>query len=162
MNTARFFSVLFVALALAPSTAHLLELPNKINLSRDAYLIVQQIYSGWALLGIVVFGALLSTLALTIFTRHRGREFKLALFGFLSLVASQAVFWVFTYPTNQETRNWTVLPQVWEPLRAQWEYSHAVGAALNLLAFVLLVLCVLTPLKSDARRPQNGTLTPAA
>ena len=68
MNSARFCSLLFAALALAPAFAHLLELPNKICLSREDYLTVQQIYRGWALLGFVVFGALPSTLALTVMT----------------------------------------------------------------------------------------------
>ena len=56
----RFIALLCTALALAPALAHLLELPNKINLSREDYLTVQQIYRGWALLGFVVAGALLS------------------------------------------------------------------------------------------------------
>jgi hypothetical protein len=51
VSAARFFSLLFAALALAPALAHLLELPNKIGLSRDNYLVVQQIYRGWALSG---------------------------------------------------------------------------------------------------------------
>jgi hypothetical protein len=42
------------------------ELPNKINLTRDNYLTVQQIYRGWALLGFVVAGALPSTLILAL------------------------------------------------------------------------------------------------
>jgi hypothetical protein len=71
-----FFSLLFAALALAPALAHLLELPNKIGLSRDDYLIVQQIYRGWALLGIVILGALLSTLILAILVRKRLHEFR--------------------------------------------------------------------------------------
>ena len=153
LNAARFFSLLFVALALGPSAAHLLELPNKIGMSRDHYLIVQQIYRGWALLGIVVAGALLSTLMLTILSRHRRRQFALALAAFVCVVATQIVFWTFTYPTNQETRNWTVLPPVWEPLRAQWEYSHAVGALLNLAALVLLILCLLVAIR--AGRPDR-------
>lgn len=66
------------ALALAPAMAHLLELPNKINLSREDYLKVQQIYRGWALLGFVVVGAFLSTLALTIAVRHERKAFILA------------------------------------------------------------------------------------
>jgi hypothetical protein len=57
VTAARFSSLLFTALALA----HLLELPNKIGLARDDYLTVQQIYRGWALLGIVVVAALIST-----------------------------------------------------------------------------------------------------
>lgn len=58
--------------------AHLLELPNKINLSREDYLTVQQIYRGWNLLAVVVFGALLSTLALTITVRRQRRAFIFA------------------------------------------------------------------------------------
>jgi hypothetical protein len=73
MKASYFFSLLFAALALAPAMAHLLELPNKINLSREDYLTVQQIYRGWALLGFVVAGALLSTLALAITVRHEAR-----------------------------------------------------------------------------------------
>ena len=58
VTAARFFNLLFTVFALAPALAHLLELPNKIGLSRDDYLIVQQIYRGWALLGIGMLSAL--------------------------------------------------------------------------------------------------------
>jgi hypothetical protein len=44
--------------------AHLLELLNKINLSHENYLTVQQIYHGWALLGIIIAGELFSVGAL--------------------------------------------------------------------------------------------------
>lgn len=47
-KTIYFIAVFFVALALGPALAHLLELPNKINLGREDYLTVQQIYRGWA------------------------------------------------------------------------------------------------------------------
>ncbi len=59
-------AILFTAVAMAGGWAHLLELPNKMGLSRDDYLTVQQIYRGWALLGIAVVGALISTAALTV------------------------------------------------------------------------------------------------
>jgi hypothetical protein len=118
LNAARFFSLLFAALALAPALAHLLELPNKIGLSRDDYLIVQQIYRGWALLGFVVAGALLSTLVLMIMVRGQRKAFVLTLVAFLCIVGTQVVFWTFTYPANRQTDNWTVLPQSWMALRA--------------------------------------------
>src|SRR5215471_10464304 len=102
-----FLSLFFVALALAPAMAHLLELPNKINLSREDYLTVQQIYRGWALLGFVVAGALLSTLALTITVR---KERKAFIFAFLCIAGTQVVFWTSTSPANQATNNWTMLP----------------------------------------------------
>jgi ribose/xylose/arabinose/galactoside ABC-type transport system permease subunit len=138
-----FFSLLFTALALAPAMAHLLELPNKMNLSREDYLTVQQIYRGWALLGFVVVGALLSTLALTITVHQKRKAFIFALIAFLCIVGTQVVFWTYTYPANQVTNNWTMLPENWEELRYQWEFSHAAGAVLNLIALVLLILFVL-------------------
>ena len=140
LNIARFCSLFFSALALAPALAHLMELPNKLGLSRADYLTVQQIYRGWAWLGIVVVGALLSTLALTIMLRNRSRAFGLALLAFLCLAGTQVVFWTFTFPVNRQTMNWTVMPENWAALRAQWEYSHAASAALNLVAFVALIV----------------------
>lgn len=64
LNVLRFASVMLTAVAMVAGFAHLLELPNKIGLSRDDSLRVQQIYRGWALLGIVVTGALVCTVVL--------------------------------------------------------------------------------------------------
>jgi protein-S-isoprenylcysteine O-methyltransferase Ste14 len=139
LKTVHFFSLFFATLALVPSMAHLLELPNKIGLGRDEYLTVQQIYRGWDLLGIVVFGAIFSALALTIMTRKESKILTLSLAALVCLIGTQVVFWWFTYPANQATNNWTELPANWEVLRRNWEYSHAVGAGLNLVAFVLLL-----------------------
>ena len=109
-KTIYFLSLVFVALALVPLMAHLLELPNKIGLSRDEYFVVQQVYRGWNLLAVVVFGALLSTLALTITVRHERKAFIFALIAFLCIVGTQIVFWTYTFPTLQITNNRTVLP----------------------------------------------------
>ena len=48
-------AIALTALALGPGLAHLLELSNKIDLPREAYLQVQQIYRGWAFLGAILF-----------------------------------------------------------------------------------------------------------
>ena len=143
LKVARFLSLLFAALALAPAMAHLLELPNKIGLSHDDYLTVQHIYNGWALLGFVVYGAVFSTLALTLLTRRRRGEFGYALTAFLCLVGTQVVFWSFTFPANRATANWSALPDNWIALRTQWEYSHAASAVLNLVALLAVMLAVL-------------------
>ncbi|HEX7052560.1 MAG TPA: DUF1772 domain-containing protein [Burkholderiales bacterium] len=140
---ARFCALLFSALALAPAMAHLLELPNKIGLPRDAYLTVQHIYDGWALLGFVVYAAIFATLALAILTRRRSAEFGFALAAFLCVAGTQVVFWTFTFPANQATQFWRVLPDDWMALRTQWEYSHAASALLNLAALVCVILAVL-------------------
>jgi hypothetical protein len=158
---ARFSSLLFTALAMAPAVAHLLELPNKIGLSRDEYLTVQQIYRGWALLGVVVFGAWISTLTLAVLSRRRRSELKFALAAFLSIVGTQVVFWTFTYPMNARTMNWTVLPEGWEAMRLQWELSHAASAILNLVALVMTILCVLGAVR-ERRRMEGAPLEAAA
>jgi amino acid transporter len=138
-----FISILLTAIVMAAGFAHLLALPNKIGLSREEYLIAQQIYRGWALLGIAVIGALLSTLLLAVMVRASQRAFFLTLTAALCIGLGLVVFFLFTYPANQQTLNWTMLPENWQELRRQWEYSHAVGAGLSFIALVSLVLGLL-------------------
>ena len=145
LNAVRLVAIILTALAMAAGFAHLFELPNKIRLPREAYLTVQQIYRGWALLGIVVVGALASTLALAIMVREQRRMFIGALVALSCLVGTQIIFWVFTYPVNQATNNWTVAPENWQEMRARWEYSHAVAACLDLVALIALVWSGLPP-----------------
>jgi len=143
LKTLRFVALLFTVLVLGPSLAHLLELQNKIGLSKADYLTVQQIYHGWALLGIIVAGALLANLMLAIRVRKKRRVFALTLTAFLCIVATQVIFWTLTYPANAATDNWTMQPTAWRQLRSQWEYSHAAGTVLNLIAFTTLTLSIL-------------------
>jgi hypothetical protein len=53
------------------------------------------------------------------------------------------IFYLFTFPANQATGNWTNLPENWQELRRQWEYSHAVSACLYFVALAALTLSVL-------------------
>jgi hypothetical protein len=135
---------IFVALSLGPALAHLLELPNKIGLPRDQYFIVQTIYKGWALLGIVVVGALLSILALAIALRRERGPMIWAVVALLCIAAAQLVFWTYTYPVNVATANWTQIPPNWEELRSRWEYSHAAGSMFTLASMMALVTSVLS------------------
>jgi hypothetical protein len=143
-------AILFVAVAMAAGWAHLLELPNKIGLSREDYLTVQQIYRGWALLGIAVLGGLISTGLLAWLRRGAGPPFYFALLAAALIALSLVNFFWFTYPTNQATQNWTVLPEGWDHLRKQWEYSHAAGAILYFFALASLVLSVISAPASGA------------
>ena len=152
MKSLQFSTLLFTALALAPGLAHLLELPGKIGLSKADYLTVQQIYRGWSLLGIVVIAAMLCTLLFSLSVREKMKAFGPAVIAFLCIAGTQVLFWTFTYPANTATQNWTVLPENWESLRRQWEYSHAGSAILNLLAFVMVSLSVLSlPVEKSGR-----------
>ncbi len=143
-NIAFFIALLSTALALGGALAHALELPNKIGLPEAQYFIAQGVYRGWALLGIVVIGALLSTLALAIVLRAERGPMLWALVAFLCIAATQVIFWTWTYPANAATSNWTMVPPNWEALRTQWEYSHAASACFNVVAIVALTLSVLS------------------
>ena len=143
IRTAQFLAIVLTALALVPGGAHLFALPNKIGMAREAYFTAQQIYAGWALLGIVLFAALFANLALAIVMRGERPAFIFALLGFLCLAANLAIFFAFTFPANQATANWMQAPENWEALRAQWEYSHAVNALLTFAALCSVVLATL-------------------
>jgi hypothetical protein len=143
VNIASVTSLLLTALVMAAAVAHLLELPAKMKLSGSDYLTVQQIYRGWSVLGIVIYAALAATLALAVVVRRQRRALRLVLVAILCIVAAQIVFWTFTFPVNQETTNWTVLPEHWQQLRVRWEFSHAAGAVLQFSALAALVASVL-------------------
>ena len=130
---AQFLSILLTALAFVPGGAHLLELPNKMALGQADYFTVQQIYRGWALLGVVLVAALAANLLLAVLLRRRP-AFGFAVAAFLLVAAALVVFFVWVYPVNVATRNWTAAPADWASLRAQWEGGHAASAALLFLA----------------------------
>ena len=138
-----FIALLATALAMGAALAHALELPNKIHMSQADYFVVQQIYRGWDRLAILLAVELVSLLLLAALYGH-DRRVLIPLFGALcGLVAAQAVFWIWTFPANAATNNWTAQPEAWRQLRSQWEYSHLVGAGFQLLAFASLAVAAL-------------------
>jgi len=65
-----------------------------------AYFIAQKIHAGWALFGIVFFGALAANLAHTMVLCRLGRSFGYALASFLLIAANLAIFFVSTCGTT--------------------------------------------------------------
>jgi hypothetical protein len=143
VNIAFFVALLASALLLGPTLAHLFELPNKIGLPRDEYFIVQKAYRGWSQLGWLLLIQVAALAATAYLARAELRVLTLILLALVAVLAAQAVFWLFTYPANVATVNWTLHPENWEMLRRQWEYSHAAGAILQLAGFCLLIIAVL-------------------
>jgi hypothetical protein len=144
LKVVQFLALVLTALALVPAGAHLFALPNKIGLAAEQYFIIQNIYRGWALFGIVLAGALVANLALAVLLRGTGVPFVLALVAFLCVAVSLTIFFVWTYPANQATSNWTTIPTEWAQLRKQWEYSHAANAIVTFAAFCAVALSVVT------------------
>jgi hypothetical protein len=138
-----FIALLATALALGAALAHALELPNKINLPEREYFIVQQAYRGWNQLAYLLVIELIAMLAIAALSRHEPRVFWPTVVAIVCLLCAQALFWTYTYPANVATDNWTAIPANWESLRTRWEYSHAFGAAFQVLAMSALIVAVL-------------------
>jgi hypothetical protein len=155
LRIVQLLAVVLTALALIPSGAHLFALPNKIGLAQEQYFIVQNIYRGWALFGAVLFPAALANFALAFMLRGRGAPFVLALLAGLCVTATLVIFFIWTYPANQATTNWTTIPEDWERLRRQWEYSHAANALVTFVAFCAVTLSVLAT-REGTGQPRSG------
>jgi hypothetical protein len=139
----RWLAILLVFIAILPAGAHLLEVPNKLKLAQADYFTVQQIYAGWALFGIVLFAAIASTLGYVIALQQSGRPFLYPLLALMLVLLNLGLFFLFTFPANRATSNWTLVPPDWETLRTQWEYSHAVNALVIFAAFFCLLISAL-------------------
>lgn len=139
-----FIAMLATALALGGALAHAFELPNKMDLSRDEYFIVQKAYRGWSQLAYLLAVQFLALAALAYLSWRSPTVFWMAALALLCLVGAQAVFWMYTYPANVATQNWTVPPDNWEALRRQWEYSHLAGAIYQLVGMIALIIAALS------------------
>lgn len=142
-SVALFIAMLATAIALGGALAHVFALPNKIDLNRDAYFTVQQIYAGWSRFGYVLAVQFSAIVAVMVLSRNDRRVFWLAGVALVGLLAAQTVFWMLTQPANAWTENWTRQPDNWEELRTQWEYSHAAGALCQLTAMIALIVAAL-------------------
>ena len=140
MRVLQFVAVVMTALAFAPVGAHLFELPNKFRLSEQHYFVVQSIYRGWALFGVVIFAAIAANLAVAATLWHKGRPFWPSLAAGLILAATLLVFFEWAYPANEATKNWTIPTTDWEILRTQWELSHVANAILTFIALCCAAL----------------------
>ena len=146
-KTIEFLALALTALALVPAGAHFFELPAKIALGQDQYFIVQGIYAGWSRFGFILTGALIADIVFIYLVRDQRVPLLLASAATVLMAATLVTFFLWIYPANQATANWTTIPANWETLRAQWEHTHAINAVLTFTAF-----CALALAQIDARR----------
>jgi len=151
-------ALILVALTMATTLCHALEMPGKLRLPKDTYLAIQAIYyPGITLVGgFAEIVGLMFSLALLFITPAGSTAFWLSLCAFFALVVMHAIFWLITQPVN---RFWLRDQQLsaagsafldvrsvedelrsadWTSLRDRWEYSHVARAILSLVALVLL------------------------
>lgn len=152
-------TLLFVAIAMALALAHALELPGKLRLSKDEYLVVQKIfYPGFTIGGAAEPIGLLLLIAL-MFATPAGASFWLTAGAFATLAIAHATYWVLTHPVNHfwlkdvelkgAGASFFALDLIghhaaddWTQLRNRWEISHVVRAALTVTSLVLLAAAI--------------------
>ncbi|MEZ5779117.1 MAG: hypothetical protein R3E44_12230 [Paracoccaceae bacterium] len=138
-----FIAIMAAAVALGGALAHAMELPHKLAMTGEEYFITQKIYAGWNRLAYVLLLELLGIVAVIFLYRHVPAVLWPAVAALVFLLASQAIFWIWTFPANVATNNWTEQPETWEQLRRQWEYSHFAGMVFQLLTMSALIVSVL-------------------
>src|SRR3979409_1595959 len=94
-------TVVCVAVAMALSLAHALELPGKMRLSKEQYRATQPIYyPGFTIGGAAEPIGLLLLLLLLGFTPAGTLAFWLILGAFLALLAMHPAYWLLVHPVN--------------------------------------------------------------
>jgi hypothetical protein len=153
-------TVLLVAVAMALALAHALELPGKMRLSKEQYLVVQPIYyPGFTIGGIAEPLGLLMMFLLLLFTLVGSAAFWLTAGAFVALLAMHGTYWLLTHPVNNFWLKDFKLTGIgarffssdslnriddsrkpeWTLLRDRWEYSHVMRAGFGLVSLTLLV-----------------------
>jgi hypothetical protein len=162
-QTLQVVTLILVAFAMAMALAHVLELPGKLRLSKDEYLVVQTIYyPGFTIGGASEPAGMIALLLLVLFTPAASAAFWLTLGALGALAAAHAVYWTVTHPVNNFWLKDFELKPIgagffsfdplkrsgdsrmpdWTVFRDRWEYSHVVRAGLALLSLTLLATAV--------------------
>ena len=119
VRTVSFLALVFTALALVPYASHLFSLLNKIDMTQEQYFTAQLVYRNWALMGLVLFPAMLINVVLAYMLHAERVGFLFAVMGCICMAATFPIFFAWTYPANVATQNWTVQPANWTELRRQ-------------------------------------------
>lgn len=90
--TVRFLAVILTGLALIAPGAHLFELSNKIALPKEQYFVVQGIYNGWWVVGLLLPIACLANVALAYVGRGDRMTLMLALAAAALIVIELVIF----------------------------------------------------------------------
>ena len=164
--TLQVLSVFLVSIAMALALAHALELPGKMRLGKEAYLIVQPIYyPGFTTAaGFGEGGGMIATLVLLVLSPAQSAAFWWTLAALIALVAMHAAYWLLTHPVNKFwlrdqqlqgfgagffafdplKRSAPAAPHEdsWKSYRDRWEYSHVLRALLAAISLITLVTSV--------------------
>lgn len=154
----RFVTMVLAALALTTTSAHVLELPQKMQYDPELYSAVNTtMYRYFGTVGaIYCVGALVAAFVLALLVRKHAAAYRWSLIGALLFLGWFLTWIALVVPVNSliataRDTSPEALPSLWTEMRARWEYGHAFGFVLQLLGFCALVLSVLIDTPQAAR-----------
>ena len=152
----RFATLLFAALSLTMESAHVLELPQKLQYDAVMYAAVNStLYRGFAIVGgVYQVGSIILALVVTVLVRKRHPSFGWTLAGALLLAAAFLVWLTVVQPVNVQVANAiptepASIPALWMQLRFRWEGGHAAGFVIQVVGFACLLGSVLIETPPD-------------
>lgn len=163
--TLQVICVLLSSVAMALSLAHALELPGKLRLDKNEYLIVQKIYyPGFTVGGFGEVLGLVAVLALLLLTPTENPAFGWTLASLAALAITHGTYWVLTHPVNnfwlkdhdltglgkgffatgrkEDAQSSEGDDDLWKRYRDRWERSHVIRAVFAMLSLALLVIAI--------------------
>ena len=147
LKIARLTTILFIALSMGPAICHFLEMPAKMSYDGSIWLMLHHtLYQNFGKLGAFFeVGAVLLSIWLTYLVRRSPLPFFWTFIGAFCLVLAHAAFWLWIDPVNRIMISATekTLPENWEVLRLQWEYTHSLRAVLETMALAAIVYSIL-------------------
>ena len=146
----RFITLLLAALALTMESAHVLELPQKMQYDAQMYSAVNTtLYRYFAIIGgVYQVGSIVAAAILVFLVRKRRPSFRWTLSGALCLLLAFGLWLTVVAPVNGEVAEAlrtapASVPAVWMRLRNRWEYGHTAGFGVQLVGLCTLMLSVL-------------------
>jgi len=146
IRTLQFITILLSALSMSMATAHLLEMPPRLEWHARLWIettVTGDLFRLYGSIGAIVETlSWIAALGLAFALRRDSNSFKFAGAGAALLLVAYILWWLFVFPANQQHSTWTpdAYPADWASWRAQWEYAHVARAILIILGFCSLLL----------------------
>jgi hypothetical protein len=160
----RVVTLVLAALSLTMTSAHVLELPQKMSYSPATYALVNgTLYRWFAIVGgvytvasiVAAWGLAWSARRVRVALGWAGAGAALLTLAFVSWLA--LVMPVNSIVARAASTAPESLPGLWLELRPRWEYGHVVGFVLDLLGFCALALAVVADAPRAAARPVRAS-----
>ena len=160
LKTWRCITIVLAALALTMESAHMLELPQKMQYDAQMYAAVNTtLYRYFAIVGgVYQVSSIVMAAVLTFLVRKRRPSFGWTLTGACGLLLAFGIWLAVVAPVNSQVSEALrsapeSVPTVWIRLCHQWEYGHVAGFIVQLVGLCALVLSVLV---ETAQRPPQA------